>query len=519
MLLARWKKYTSKQKTIIVSVASIVILAFAILGFLSSRTQYEKLVVTKTPQDASTIAKLLEDEGIDYKLGSDSVTISVDKKRLQDASVLVNSSNVPSDGLTMEALLNNDLSTTNSDRNLKNNLYYQNEMEKYLMKMPGITDAQVSYIPNDDNYDILSEKEDYPASVALTVTPEFEASAAEGIAEYVAGVIGNETTEKIKIIDQNGNLLFGGQDDLYSGNANSILEYSNKLQNTYKNNLYILMLKLGYTDVQAMFNLELNNDKVSELYTERIPADGNDQGLLSRSYKYEAENTSGTGGTPGTDSNDETTYEVEDSSTGDSTVTTEENEYLPNERVTNTEFEVGAVNKEESSVSIVCTKAVTYKEEDLRNQGLLDDMSYDEYVAANSDRTELDVGEEVITLVSNATGIAAERIEILAYEQPIYIPESSNINWNLIISIFLVVLIVALLLFVIFRATSPVEVTELEPELSVEQLLATTKENQPLDDIEFAEKSESKKMIEKFVDEKPEAVANLLRNWLSDDYN
>ncbi len=76
-----------------------------------------------------------------------------------------------------------------------------------------------------------------------------------------------------------------------------------------------------------------------------------------------------------------------------------------------------------------------------------------------------------------------------------------------------------MLLFVVFKGTSPAEVTELEPELSVEQLLATTRENQTLDDIEFSEKSETKKMIEKFVDENPEAVAQLLRNWLTDEWN
>jgi len=30
--------------------------------------------------------------------------------------------------------------------------------------------------------------------------------------------------------------------------------------------------------------------------------------------------------------------------------------------------------------------------------------------------------------------------------------------------------------------------------------------------------SEAKKAIEKFVDERPEAVAGLLRNWLNDDW-
>ena len=61
---------------------------------------------------------------------------------------------------------------------------------------------------------------------------------------------------------------------------------------------------------------------------------------------------------------------------------------------------------------------------------------------------------------------------------------------------------------------------ELEPELSVETLLQTTKENEEenLEDIGFKEKSEARVLIEKFVEEKPEAVASLLRNWLNEDW-
>ena len=50
-------------------------------------------------------------------------------------------------------------------------------------------------------------------------------------------------------------------------------------------------------------------------------------------------------------------------------------------------------------------------------------------------------------------------------------------------------------------------------------LLATTKENEEnLEEIELSDKSETRKMIEKFVDENPEAVAMLLRNWINEDW-
>ena len=59
-----------------------------------------------------------------------------------------------------------------------------------------------------------------------------------------------------------------------------------------------------------------------------------------------------------------------------------------------------------------------------------------------------------------------------------------------------------------------------EVSVDVDALLAATSDNddENLEDIGYSEKSETRKLIEKFVDENPEAVANLLRNWLTEDW-
>ncbi|HKL98513.1 MAG TPA: flagellar biosynthesis protein, partial [Mobilitalea sp.] len=153
-------------------------------------------------------------------------------------------------------------------------------------------------------------------------------------------------------------------------------------------------------------------------------------------------------------------------------------------------------------------------------QGLLEDTTFEEYVYANDKEIKLEVEAELIKMVSFASGIAEENIQIVASEQPIFIPKVViPRSFTDYLQYILAALIVALILFVVFKGFGPVEVTELEPELSVEQLLATTRENQSIEDIEFNEVSEVRRMIEKFVDEKPDAVAQLLRNWLNDEWN
>ena len=65
-------------------------------------------------------------------------------------------------------------------------------------------------------------------------------------------------------------------------------------------------------------------------------------------------------------------------------------------------------------------------------------------------------------------------------------------------------------------AVSGNEIVE-EEEVSVEKLLDSIPET-PLEELEVETKSETRKLIEKFVDENPEAAANLLRNWLNEDW-
>ena len=94
--------------------------------------------------------------------------------------------------------------------------------------------------------------------------------------------------------------------------------------------------------------------------------------------------------------------------------------------------------------------------------------------------------------------------------------EGLNISLSDIVQIILIVIILALLAFVVLRSMRSEKQEEQPEELSVETLL----QSQPevvLEDISVEKMSETRRLIEKFVDENPEAVANLLRNWLNEE--
>ena len=152
----------------------------------------------------------------------------------------------------------------------------------------------------------------------------------------------------------------------------------------------------------------------------------------------------------------------------------------------------------------------------------MDDVTYEEYQELNSEPYEETVDASFVEVVANATGIPVANISFKSYVKPIYkVEEQPTRSVSDILQIVLAVLIFALLGYVVFRSTRRTMEPEMEPELSVETLLEATQENneeEMLENIGYSEKSETRLLIEKFVDENPDAAALLLRNWLNDDW-
>ena len=122
--------------------------------------------------------------------------------------------------------------------------------------------------------------------------------------------------------------------------------------------------------------------------------------------------------------------------------------------------------------------------------------------------------------VSSATGIPVKNISIMSFEEPFFVDhEGMAISRTDIIQIILIVLILGLLLFVILRSMRQAKVEEPEAEISIDDILQSTIPQAELDEIGVEEKSEARRIVEKFVEDNPELAANLLRNWLNEDWD
>ncbi|MCM1189511.1 MAG: flagellar M-ring protein FliF [bacterium] len=519
-----WNGFSARQKTIIVAVAAAVVFTFVIIVWALSRTDYTRLGTYSSTAESSKIVDILESAGITPRVSADALTIEVATDQLYQANLALGSAGISSDRLSYEDFVNSSMSTTSADRENQWLLYKQEELRLTLKAHAAVQDAMVILNIPPQNGTLAAQQQDSWASITLDLGGNSLSSAqAAGLARYVATSLGNPTTANITIMDSESNMLFTGGDDYSaSGPANSLLELKNQAEAMTANQLKkVLYATKQYGFIEVTSHLELDFSEYQRVAKEYYTTDGSDQGYWSHRDEFGSSSTDEGGGVPGTDSNDGeqlNTYVWQGSGSSESEQNETSTDYLLNERSESTVTPAGGIKYDESSVSVALIRFREYHEESVKAQGLLAGTTWEEFKEAHREDVRLEVDEEYYQMAAHATGIAADRITIIAYESPVfYDKEGLNISGTDILSIVMIVLILGLLAFVILRSMTFKKDKQEAEELSVESMLQSTPENM-LEDIDVETKSETRKMIEKFVDDNPEAAANLLRNWLTEDW-
>jgi flagellar M-ring protein FliF len=523
-----WNQFTARQKTLIIGASTVVLLTIVILVSVLNQPQYILLANATSTKEASEIRDLLDSNTINYKMSDDGLEFKVLKKDQASANLLLGANDIQSYAYSIDNVTNGSFSTTESDKQKKYVLYLESRLEQdFIAKFDAIKSANVQLNIPDNDGTLIGNKEEASAWILLQLDEggKFDEENAAFLAKAVAKAVGNEDTNNIVILDTTGNMLFsGGEDTTTAGLASTQLSAKAKAEQLVKSEVKKVLLgtKL-YDNIEVASNLVMdfsNKETTEHTYT---PAEDQTQGVLSHEDTYNAENVSGVSGIPGTDTNadDETTYVTQDNTNSTSTITEESRDYLPNEKITTETNVPGRIKYDESSISVTAINYSVMKEEDYKPEEH-EDMVWADFKVKNTEPIATEVPEEMINVVSKATGIKAENVAMASYTEYIFFDkEASKIGVTDILQIVLILVILGLLAFIIIRSMwtskKTEEVPEQPEELSVEQLLESTPE-EVLTDIEMDQGSETKRLIEKFVEENPEAAATLLRNWLNEDF-
>lgn len=517
-----WLKFTTRQKAIIIGLAVLALVVFIIIISYVSTPQYVTLLTCESTSESAKVTGILTDNGINYNISNNALIISVREEDLAAAELALGASGYQPDTYTLEDAQNGSLSDTSYDSRNRYQLFKETQLANTLKgSIDGIRNAKVSLHIPENNGSLIYKKQESSAYIQLTTDSTFNAGNAVYLAKAVACFLGNESTANITILDQEGNMLFIGGDDYTSaGIANSMQELQSTAEAYIANQVKKVLYGTNqYNNVEVASHLDMDYATYEETVKLYYPNDDRTEGMIAHQETYDSENESGVGGVPGTDSNGEgQTYVYQNGDNSSSSSSEKVTDYLPNEKGTYSTIPAGVVDYANSSLSISVIRYNELTQKDAKTQGLLDGVTWAEYKLANSKDIKLEVDADFYSMVATATGVPVENITIVAYESPIfYDNEGISINWTTVLSAVLFILLLVLLIVVVVRSMSSKKEEVQEEEVSVENLLQSTPEA-AVEDIDVETKSETRKMVEKFVDDNPEAAALLLRNWLDEEW-
>ncbi len=520
-----WKKFSTKQKAAIISAAVVVVVALIILGNVMSRPTYVALYTAKDTKEASSVKSLLDgDSTIDYQVSPDGLVFTVNRENLSSARLLLGANDFPAAGYSINDVVSGSFTTTEADKQKKYLYLLEQNMQKDLESMAPVKSARVTFkLPADDGT-LAARTAPAFGEAILTLQSPISYNQASTIAKVMATALGSKTTENIVIADSEGNTLYAGGDEASSygmASANSTVKQQREAVEAAK--VRDILSAAGVDGLGVFDNtkiavaLDMDFDDTERTTYDYSVDEGREEGYIDTELHETTDATNGVAGTPGTDANDDTTYVLQDNNYSTSSSTKDQIKRLPDEQITRTKNEVGKVNLENSSISVVAYNIDNRYQEVLEATGQLEGTTWEQYKEDNKARQVVEVGDEIYTAVSRATGIPVANISIVAYSEPYFINRQAGRSLTEWLEIILAVFILLLLAFVVIRTLRSAKEEAQEEEVTVETLLEATPD-EALEDIGYQDKSEARKLIEKFVDENPEAVAALLRNWLNEDW-
>lgn len=520
----KWEALSKENKRLVIILGAVALCIVVGTLFFVLKTDYVQLF--SDPMDSETLSSVtetLDSNKYKYKLNYAGDNILIDSKVKGKAQLAIAGSDLPTSKYTWkDAIDQNTLGLTDKEKQNIYKLAAEDTLASALETIDGVKSAKVTLTLPDDDVFAIKKTKNSQAAIVLNLTRSLTQAQIRAIANNVKASVEGLQDDCISIIDSSANTLFPFTDNTSVGMTSTYDQIRETRKESVEDDVRQLLEPL-YDNVMVNVNLQMNFDKYTETYEEKSSPLGEDAkvGLITEQHISNEEGSStAPGGEPGYGSNDEdVSYQMEDAgSQTSSSANQTDTIYAVNTRLSQTEKEVGAVDLAQSSLSIIVYQTKEYDYVELNKAKTFKDISWKDYKdQIKNESNQLEIPDALIESIQTATGIS--NVVINGYVRPKFIePSSEGITvWLNILPLIILLGIVVFVAIVLMKKTGEVKVVETEPELSVEKLLYSTQEKEnDLPEIQ-EHVSDSYKRISEFVDDKPDLVAQLLRNWINED--
>jgi flagellar M-ring protein FliF len=513
-----WKSLEKSQKTRLYITSAIVAVAIGISIIMISRPNHITLFSNEDKKQVGEMVAILNDNNIWNSAEDSGTSIVINAKDNNRAQILLAQQGYPKGGMTFQdAISMIGITTTESD---KKHIWKQqqiSDLEAKIKMLDNVEEAAVSLATPESSVFAPQGQEPPKATAYVMVKPKQQLTEkqVEGIVMLVSRSVEKLDPEYVTVVDGNGNILntntgdgtinvVNSQEEMRVGRER---ELEQKVLNYFSVGQYD-----NFDTLRVVANVVLDFDKDKASIKSITNPQGMEGGaVISSKTEEERIKNGAASGEPGqtvNPGNAETpSYVTGDTGSSDYSNKKAETNFGYDETLREQEKAVGKLVPEESSLAI--------------------SLWYGKKV---TDDTK--IGDDFINQVkqaaSTATGIPIGNISVtkLKMAQPEVVEKTLNETIRQLVSDYgffalMLFLIAGLLIMAMPRRKK-------EPEVETAQPLAAAAGGpkfvvpdaaEPLPEIELEERSEIKKQIDKFVKQKPDAVAQLLRNWLSDEWD
>lgn len=265
------------RKIGLVALTGLIIAVLAVIVFWAARTQFRVLYTELNSEDATTIARLLEEEKISYHLEDDGKTILVPEDKVESFRLKMATQGVSFSGTVgYEVFDNQSFGTTSFVQKVNKTRAKEGELTRTIMHLRGVKRARVHLsIPEESPF--VAEKKPPGGSVVLDLERGVSLTQAEvqGIGQLVSSSVDGMRPEHVVILDSRGKKLSENIGDEMTAHTANRLMLESKYNRSFETQIEEILQKVvGEGKVIAKVSVKLD-------FTEAV----------STETKYDQENT------------------------------------------------------------------------------------------------------------------------------------------------------------------------------------------------------------------------------------
>ncbi|MCC5912023.1 MAG: flagellar M-ring protein FliF [Clostridiaceae bacterium] len=499
-----------KQKIKMVVAALFLLLFLTGLIYYFTRPQYVVLYNNLEHRQAGEVMNVLQSSNIKADYGDNSSTILVQKQDYQKAQVLVATEGLPQARFSYEDFFSgNNFMKTSEEKSKEFIVALGNELGKIIEEISGVQRAYVTLsVPETTGFIRAGSGQEQQSKASVFLNLDYNAmldnNSINGIGFLVANAVQGLEPENVTIHGPDGRVLnqqSQSQDHTNAYGPNEQLTLQKIVKDDLEKSITDFLSSVyGYGNVVVMANVRLGFDsEITEIKEFSPPIEGETEGIIRSMQELQQRVASaGEGGAPGTDTN-----------TGE----------IP-------QYVEGDLN---DAIYFEANKTINYEINELRRkivraQGQVQDITVAVYLnsrAIEGGNLNDEDKRELQNIISAAAGLDTRIVEVGVQEfsssfQDQFPPamDIDGMGTYTKLPTWALGLIASLMLAAMYFVFTRIR-KKAPNEIPIEEPIETQEEVEDID-LQLSG-SQVKQQLERLVDKKPDAMAQLLKNWLSED--